>query len=111
VQLYVAPRRPKAFRPPKELKAFAKVALEPGGSAVVELELDDRSFARWADPDPALAELVARQTVQAAWIRPPADVGERGWVVDPGPHDLHIGRSSADIAHVVTVEVPVGGPI
>jgi beta-glucosidase len=111
VQLYVAPRRPKAFRPPKELKAFAKVALAPGASTVVELELDDRSFARWSDPDPDLAVLVERMTVQAAWMKPPQGSSERGWIVDSGAHDLHIGRSSADIAHVVTVHVPEGGPL
>ncbi len=105
VQLYVAPGRPRAFRPPKELKAFAKVALAPGESTEVELELDDRSFARWADPDPALDQLAARLEAQVAWTRPPAGAGERGWVVDPGPYDLHVGRSSADIAHVVSVAV------
>ena len=111
VQLYVAPRRPQAFRPPKELKAFAKVSLAPGESTVVELELDDRSFARWADPDPDLPGLVERVTTQAAWMKPPEGAGARGWVIDPGAHDLLIGRSSADIAQVVTVDVPDGGAI
>jgi beta-glucosidase len=108
VQLYVAPRRPRAFRPPKELKAFAKVELDPGESAVAELVLDARSFARWADTDPAYVELVTRQGVVAAWMPPPADVEPSGWVVDPGPYDLHLGRSSADIARVVTIEVSAG---
>ncbi len=111
VQLYVAPRRPKAFRPPKELKAFAKVTLAPGESTVVELELDDRSFAWWSDADPEFAALVERVATQAAWMRPPDAPSERGWVVDPGAHDLMIGRSSADIAQVVTVDVSAGGPV
>jgi hypothetical protein len=111
VQLYVAPRRPGAFRPPKELKAFAKVALGPGQSTVVELALDDRSFARWADPDPAMAVLAQRMAAQAAWMRPPAGSDRRGWVVDAGAHDLLIGRSSTDIAQIVTVDVPEGGPL
>ena len=111
VQLYVAPRRPRAFRPAKELKAFAKVALAPGESTIVELELDDRSFARWSDPDPDLAGLVERVTSQAAWMKPPEGATERGWVIDPGAHDLLIGRSSADIAQVVTVDVPEGGAV
>jgi beta-glucosidase len=110
VQLYVAPARPRAFRPPKELKAFAKVALDPGQSTVVDLELDGRAFARWADPDPALGRLVPRLEAEVAWARPPASGDERGWVVDPGPHHLHVGRSSADIAHVVTIDVPTGWP-
>jgi beta-glucosidase len=108
VQLYVAPRRPRAFRPPKELKAFAKVALGPGESSEVDLVLDDRSFARWADPDPVLGALATRLEVQVAWARPPAGVDEHGWVVDPGPYELHVGRSSANIDHVVTVEVGDG---
>lgn len=111
VQLYVAPGRPRAFRPPKELKAFAKVALDPGESTVVDLELEGRAFARWADPDPALDQLVPRLEAEVAWARPPAAVDERGWVVDSGPHDLLVGRSSADIAHVVTIDVPAGGPL
>lgn len=109
VQLYVAPNRPGAFRPPKELKAFAKVLLGPGESTVAELEVNDRSFARWSDPDRALAGLAARVATQAAWTRAPQGSTDRGWVIDPGPHDLHVGRSSADIAHIVTVDVPEGG--
>jgi hypothetical protein len=105
VQLYVAPRRPTAFRPPKELKAFAKVALAPGESTVVELGLDDRSFAWWSDADPDIAALIDRVSSQAAWMTPPEHVPERGWVIDPGAHELLIGRSSADIAQVVTVDV------
>ena len=27
-----------------------------------------------------------------------------GWRVDPGRYELHVGRSSADLAHVVSVE-------
>ena len=111
VQLYVAPGSPRAVRPPKELKAFAKVVLGPGASTVVELRLDGRSFARWADPDPGLAELVPRLRQQVAWTRAPEGAEERGWVVDPGRHELHVGRSSADIAHVVEVEVVRGGPL
>ena len=49
VQGYVAPRSPKIARPPKELKAFAKLRLGPGQTGVAELELDERSFAYW-DP-------------------------------------------------------------
>ena len=40
VQCYVAPVSPRLSRPLKELKAFAKVWLEPGGSCVAELRLD-----------------------------------------------------------------------
>jgi beta-glucosidase len=80
VQCYVAPPRPtRLARPVKELKAYAKVALDPGEQSRVTLTLDQRAFAYW-DPE-----------------RP-------GWRVDPGRYELHVGRSSADIAHVVSVE-------
>ena len=41
VQLYVAPKDPGAFRPPKELKGFAKASLTPGESTILEIELGD----------------------------------------------------------------------
>ena len=43
VQCYVAPRDPSVTRPPKELKAFAKVWLDPGETTTVTLELGDRA--------------------------------------------------------------------
>ena len=80
VQCYVAPPRPsRVVRPPKELKAFAKVWLDPGETTTVRLELDARAFAYW-------------------------DLAAPGWRVDPGSYELHVGRSSADIAQVVSVE-------
>jgi beta-glucosidase len=106
VQLYVAPPSTGAFRPVKELKAFAKVALRPGETAVVDLELDERSFARWASPDPELGELISRLSTQVPWTQPPSGTHERGWVIDRGRYELHIGRSSADIAHVRAIDVP-----
>jgi hypothetical protein len=30
---------------------------------------------------------------------------EPGWRIDPGRYELHLGRSSADIAHAVPLEV------
>ena len=75
----MAPPQPsRVVRPPKELKAFAKVWLEPGARATATLTLDERAFAYW---DPI----------------------EPGWRADPGTYTLHVGRSSADIAHVVPV--------
>ena len=52
VQCYVAPPPGPVVRPPRELGAFAKVWLDPGETATVELVLDDRAFAYWA-PSPA----------------------------------------------------------
>lgn len=49
VQLYVAPPKNGLYRPAKELKGFAKVALQPGESKTVTFTLNDRSFAVWCD--------------------------------------------------------------
>jgi beta-glucosidase len=104
VQCYVAPESPRLARPPKELKAFAKVHLEAGHSAVVELRLDDRSFAYW-DPGQADWEQTAARfpalTPQVAG----QDRRDPGWQVDPGSYDLLVGRSSGDIATQVRIEV------
>lgn len=105
VQLYVAPIDPPVLRPAKELKAFAKVKLEPGERTVVELQLDDRSFARWAETDPAYPALVHRQGSDATWMPRPPDAEPTGWTVDAGRYDLLIGRSSHRIDQQVAVEV------
>jgi beta-glucosidase len=60
-------------RPPKDLKGFAKVFLEPGETTRVSVELDRRSFAYY-------------------------DVENKAWQVTPGTFGILIGRSSADIA-------------
>ncbi len=105
VQCYVAPASARLTRPPKELKGFAKVTLDPGASATVTIELDDRAFAYWDPGDPARAELAARMSASPLASRVSADVTEPGWRVDAGEYALHVGRSAADIAHVVAVEV------
>ncbi|WP_020618023.1 beta-glucosidase [Paenibacillus daejeonensis] len=45
VQLYVRDNTKQVIRPDKELKGFAKVALEPGEEKTVTLTLDKRAFA------------------------------------------------------------------
>ena len=47
VQVYVHDRAAQLVRPEKELKGFAKVALEPGETQTVAIPLDLRSFAYW----------------------------------------------------------------
>jgi beta-glucosidase len=59
-------------RPARELRAFTKVALEPGESRTVEYELDRRAFAYY-------------------------DVRESGWVVAPGEYAVQIGASALDV--------------
>jgi beta-glucosidase len=83
VQFYVAPPSARLSRPPKELKAFAKVRLAPGETTTVRLVLDDRAFAYWSDVDAAT----------------------KGWTIEPGSYELLVGRSSVDISHVLRVEV------
>jgi beta-glucosidase len=106
VQLYVEPVTPSVTRPPKELKAFAKVWLEAGQSATVVLTLAERAFAHWQPDGAAYAEIRARQAA-ASRMGPasPHDVPVSGWRVEPGEYRLHVGRSSADIAHVVPVSL------
>jgi beta-glucosidase len=80
VQCYVAPPASSTVtRPAKELRAFAKVWLDPGEETTAVLTLRPRAFAYWHPVD-----------------------GE--WHVDPGTYELHVGRSSADITQVVAVE-------
>lgn len=80
VQLYVADKASSLPRPSKELKAFAKVALQPGESKLVEFDLDDRAFAFY-------------------------DPYQEKWVVEPGEFDLLVGSSSIDIRSSATIKL------
>ena len=74
------PLRPKVARPDKELKGFAKLALAPGESKTVTIELGPRSFAYY-DPE------------------------AKGWRVDAGRYELLVGASSRDIRLTDTVSI------
>ena len=76
VQLYVSDVESTVIRPVKELKAFAKVALEPGESKVVSFTLNKRSFAYY-------------------------NVDMKDWHVETGEFEIQVGSSSRDI-HVHT---------
>jgi beta-glucosidase len=65
-------------RPPKELKGFAKVALQPGETKTVRIPLDFRAF---------------------AFYHP----GHKQWITEDGDFDLLIGASAADIRCTQTV--------
>lgn len=78
VQVYVRDRRCSLQRPPKELKGFVKVELQPGETKTVSIPLDFRAFAFWHP-------------------------GHKQWVTEDGEFDLLIGASSADIRAQVTV--------
>jgi beta-glucosidase len=109
VQCYVAPVSPRLARPQKELKAFAKVRLETGETATVDLALDTRCFTYW-DPGQADWPHVSARPPLAV-VGPGGATQERrapGWQLDAGRYELLIGRSSADIAARHTVEVLPG---
>jgi beta-glucosidase len=80
VQCYVHDAESSVGRPPHELKAFAKVWLDPGEAAEAVLELDRRAFAFW-------------------------DVTADAWTVEPGDFELRIGTSSRAIAHRLPLTV------
>ena len=114
VQLYVAPPdggRPRPggrFRPVKELRAFEKVWLDPGETTTVSLELNERSFAYYdiADNDwLSLLPRMPKSVFHHGPVPPSLHRSEPGWYVDSGTYELRIGRSSADIAHVVEILV------
>ncbi len=105
VQCYVAPHDARVTRPPKELKAFTKVWLDAGETRTVTLEPGDRAFAYWS-PAPDEPEAGPVPPPIPLPLPPPDRVAhEPGWRVDPGRYELHVGRSSADVVHVVSVEV------
>ncbi len=80
VQLYVADLQSSLPRPPKELKGFAKVDLQPGESKLVTFELDQRSFAFY---DPA----------------------QKTWLAEAGEYEVLFGSSSRDIRAKVNLTV------
>ena len=83
VQLYVGDPESGVARPPRELKGFGRVELEPGATSEVVVELDQRAFAYWS-------VLLGR------------------WVVEAGEFVLHVGTSSRDLphAHRLTLDAP-----
>lgn len=110
VQLYVRAPAGAVARPHLELRAFAALHLAPGEHGEARFVLDDRAFARWADPDPGIARDIERLGTSVPWVPAPRAVAPRGWFVDAGRYELHVGRSAADLPHVVVVAVPEGGP-
>jgi beta-glucosidase len=71
VQGYVAPVDPPCVRPPKELRAWSKVVVDPSATSEVELHFGPEAFRRW---DPASG----------------------GWRVEPGDYDLVVAASAED---------------
>jgi len=80
VQVYVHDHEARLVRPNKELKGFAKVALQPGETKTVSIPLDFRAFAYY-DPTYSL------------------------WVTENGLYDILVGASSADIRGRATLNL------
>jgi hypothetical protein len=105
VQCYVAPATPRLARPPKELKAFAKIWLDPGETATVELVLNDRAFAYWDPGQDDWSNVQSLVPGMFSLLSPPVPRRRRGWQVDAGSYGILIGRSSDDIAHRCAIQV------
>ncbi|MEO6124974.1 MAG: glycoside hydrolase family 3 C-terminal domain-containing protein [Ilumatobacteraceae bacterium] len=101
VQGYVGAVDPQVVRPPKELKAFAKVTLDPGETVAVTLTFDSRSFAYWNPGNVYKGTL----SPNAVGVFAATEESDAGWQVDAGLYRISIGRSSDDIAHVVDIDV------
>lgn len=88
VQLYVSDAEASEPRPQKELKAFAKVHLEPGSTQTVTLALDARAFAFYREK-------------------------AKHWLVEPGRFTISAGLSSgdrplsADLSRTTSLMLPV----
>jgi len=80
VQAYTSLPSSRVQRPPRELKAFQSVSLEPGESTTVSL--------------------VVRRSDLAYW-----DVRVNGWVVEGGRYVIEIGASSRDLRTSTHVDV------
>ena len=72
VPIYIADPVSSLPRPPKALKGFAKVSLEPGEIQTLSFELDQRALSFY---DPV----------------------KKDWVAEPGTFEVLVGSSSRDI--------------
>jgi beta-glucosidase len=82
VQIYVESPA-AANEPPKQLRAFAKVALKAGETKHVNINLDPRAWFVW-------------------------DVGSSKWKVVPGEYKILAGDSSRDLPLHITITIPAG---
>jgi Fibronectin type III-like domain len=85
VQLYVGDAAASVARPPRELRAFAKVDLDAGESRSVSFRLAARDLSYWSTSAGA-------------------------WVLEPGEFTFAVGASSRDLRLTTTIDVP-GPPL
>jgi beta-glucosidase len=90
VQLYLHDPESRLRRPPQALRAFEKVALDPGETAEVQFALQGRDFAAWDDR-------------------------RDRWTVESGAYEVRVGTSSRalPLRQTVTIEGPPAdqGPV
>lgn len=80
VQLYVRHLQSRVERPLLDLKGFTRIAVQPGETTTVDLPLQASQLAYW-------------------------DVDQHRFVVESGPVEIMIGRSSADLVARTTIHV------
>ena len=80
VQVYIHDHKSELVRPPKELKGFAKVDLQPGETKTVSIPLDFRAF---------------------AYYHP----GYEQWITEDGEFDILVGASASAIRQSQTVQL------
>ena len=81
-QVYVGfPSIEEGNEPPRQLKGFEKVNLEPGATKIVTITLNPRAFSYWS-------------------------VAKHDWVIEPGTYKIMIGASSEDIRLEAVTEAP-----
>ncbi len=85
VQLYVRDPAASVARPVRELKAFAKVDLDPDQTTVVEFALTARDLSYWS-------------------------TRLNDWVLEAGAFELAVGASSRDLRLTTTVDVAAPPP-
>ncbi len=71
-QVYIGMPATAAPQPPKQLKGFQKLTLQPGRTGHLHLSLDQRAFSYW-------------------------DTGTHTWQMAAGTYQIMVGSSSRDI--------------
>jgi beta-glucosidase len=85
VQLYVGDPQASVAHPPRELKAFAKLDLEPGQTTTVTFTLTARDLSWWS-------------------------TSLHDWVLEAGEFELAVGASSRDLRLTTTIDIDAPPP-
>jgi beta-glucosidase len=80
-EVYVSPPPSSVVRPPRELRGFARLSLQPGETKSATVALDRGSFAYFSE-------------------------ARKAWTVDAGAYSVSVGASSRDPRLTASVDVP-----